>query len=226
VTCNYCQISDLASSEGYLLFFVKSWTKRFFVGFLIQKPKRRNSSLENRVLIILVLAILILPAAAQESVNTGSVLKELNNIKDDSYSIDLTGLDTPRSNDMERIEIIYPFGDVDGYCVNVWCPPREYLSSYNVLEVAAGTTAEVARRLFANPQVDVIRVMQQMDVGLDDPIKAVQIEVKRDKGIDWGEAREQIKNSPENAFEIFGPCNVYIKGSSGYNRPARYECNE
>ena len=188
--------------------------------------------MDIKLISALIFAIWTIPAVAdadfsQEEITAENVLKELNNIKDDSYSIDLTGLDTPRSG-MDRIEAIYPFGDVDGYCVQVWCPPRDYLSSYNVLEVAASTTVEVVHRLFTNPKVDYVRVMQQMDIGLDDPIKAVQIEVSREayEGTDWDEAKEQIRNNPENAFEIFGPCEVYIKGSSGYDRPARYECNE
>lgn len=185
-----------------------------------------------KLITTLVLAFLIIPAIScadfnQQEVNDENILKELNGIKDDSYSVDLTGLDAPRSSNMKRIDIIYPYGDVAGYNVNVWCPPRDYLSSYNVLSVAAGTTVEVALRLFTNPKIDVVHVMQQMDIGLDDPIKAIQIEVSREtyEIIDWDEAKEQIKNDPEKAFEIFGPCNVYTKPTSGYDRPARWKCN-
>jgi len=185
--------------------------------------------LKTELIIIAAFAIPIVSGGdfSSQDITVDNILKELNNAKDESYSVDLTGLDSPRSYDMQRIEIVYPYGDVDGYNVNVWCPPRDYLSSYNILSIASGTAVEVARKLFANPKIDMVHVMQQMDIGANDPIKAIQIEISRKtfEGINWDEAREQIKNDPETAFEIFEPCNIYVKGSSGYQRPARYECN-
>jgi hypothetical protein len=185
----------------------------------------------NGLVLTLISAFLIIPAIAgadfsQQDITVENILKELNGFKDDSYSVDLTELDSPRS-DMERIEIVFHYGDIDGYNVNIWCPPHDYLSSYNVFNVASGTTVEVARRLFANPKIDFVHVMQQMDVGLDDPIKAIQIEVSRETyaGIDWDKTKELIKNDPETAFEIFGPCNINVKGSSGYERPAKWKYN-
>ncbi len=161
---------------------------------------------------------------SRENVTAETVLQELNGIKDDSHSVDLTELDSPRSG-MERISVNHPFGE--NYIVDVWCPPHDYLSGYNVFDVASGTAVEVARRLFANPQIGLIRVMQQMDVGLDDPIKAIQIEISREtfSSFDWNDVKAQIKNDPETAFDIFGPCNIYTKGSSGYERPEKYKYN-
>ena len=175
-------------------------------------------------------ALLMIPVISgadfnQQEVTVENVLEELNGIKDDGYLVDLTGLDTPRS-DMDRIEVYPPFDD-KGYVVNIWCPPRDYLSSYNVFDVTSCTAVEVARRLFANPQIGLVRVMQQMDVGSGDPIKAIQIEIGREtyNSIDWDDAKEQIKNDPETAFGIFGPCNINVKGSSGYERPAQWPYN-
>jgi len=175
---------------------------------------------------VLLVPITIGADFSQQDITAENVLEELNGIKDDSYSVDLTGLDTPRSN-MDRIDIYPPFGDDKGYLVNIWCPPHDYLSQHNVFDVASGTAVEVMCRLFANPQVGYVRVMQQMDVGLDDPIKAIQIEVSREtyESIDWDDAKEQIKEDPEAAFEIFGPCNINVKGSSGYKRPAQWLYN-
>ena len=39
---------------------------------------------------------------SQQEVTAETVLQELNGVKDESYSVDLTGLDSPRSG-MERI---------------------------------------------------------------------------------------------------------------------------
>jgi hypothetical protein len=185
--------------------------------------------------IAVLISVLLVPITigadfSQQDITAENVLGELNGIKDDSYSVDLTGLDTPRSygsSDWERIEIVLHYKDADGYNVDIWCPPHNYLSAYNVLKVASGTTVEVAHRLFANPKIDFIHVMQQMDVGLDDPIKAIQIEVSREtyESIDWDDAKERIKEDPEAAFEIFGPCNINVKGSSGYKRPAQWPYN-
>lgn len=163
---------------------------------------------------------------SQQDVTAETVLQELNGIKDDSYSVDLTELNSPRSG-MERIEVNPPNDYTRGYIANIWCPPHDYLSGYNIFDVASGTAMEVARRLFANPQVGLIRVMQQMDVGLKDPIKAIQIEISRDtyESIDWYDAKEQIKNDPEVAFDILGPCNINVKGGSGYERPEKYQYN-
>lgn len=180
--------------------------------------------------IIWISALLMIPAIAgadfsQQVITVENVSKELNRIKDDSYSVDLTDLDTPRSN-MDRIEVYPPFDD-NGYVVNIWCPPHDYISSYNVFDVASGTAVEVVRRLFANPQTGLVRVMQQMDVGLGDPIKAIQIEVSRETydSIDWDNAKEQIKKDPETAFKIFGPCNINVQGASGYERPEKWKYN-
>jgi hypothetical protein len=163
---------------------------------------------------------------SQQDVTTETVLQELNGVKDESYSVDLTELDSPRSG-MERIEVYPPNDYTSGYIANIWCPPHDYLTGYNVFDVASGTTVEVARRLFANPQIGLLRVMQQMDVGLEDSIKAVQIEISREtyEGIDWDDAKEQIKNDPEAAFDILGPCNINVKGASGYERPEQYKYN-
>jgi hypothetical protein len=178
------------------------------------------------ITVIIFLSGMMVAAGAefsQQEVTAETVLQGLNGVKDESYSVDLTGLDSPRSG-MERIEV-YP--NDYGYLVNIWCPPHDYLSGDNVFDVASGTTVEVARRLFANPQIGLLRVMQQMDVGLEDPIKAVQIEISRETydGIDWDEAKEQIKNDPEAAFDILGPCNINVKGASGYERPEKYKYN-
>lgn len=178
---------------------------------------------------LFVLAILVSPMVAagadfsQQEVTAETVLQELNGVKDESYSVDLTGLDSPRSG-MERIEV-YP--NDYGYLVNIWCPPHDYLSGGNVFNVASGTAVEVARRLFVNPQIGLIRVMQQMDVGLDDPIKAIQIEISRETydSYDWNEVKEKIRDDPESAFDIFGPCNINVKGASGYERPEKYKYN-
>lgn len=160
---------------------------------------------------------------SQQDVTAETVLQELNGIKDDSYSVDLTDLDSPRSG-MERIDVYPPNDFTSGYIANIWCPPHDYLSRYNVLDVATGTAVEVARRLFANPQIGLIRVMQQMDIGSEDPTKAIQIEISRETydGIDWDDAKEQIKNDPETAFDIFGPCNINVKIAS---RPEKYPYN-
>lgn len=190
--------------------------------------KMRLSNTLIITIIIFLSGIMVAAGAefSQQEITAETVLQELNGVKDESYSVDLTELDSQRSG-MERIEVYPPNAYTSGYVVNIWCPPHDYLSGYNVFDVASGTTVEVARRLFANPQIGLLRVMQQMDVGLEDPIKAVQIEISRETydGIDWDDTKEQIKNDPEAAFDILGPCNINVKGASGYERPEKYKYN-
>lgn len=165
---------------------------------------------------------------SQQDVTVESVFAELNGVVDEEYSVDLTALDTPHFGDRSRIEIQPKIPEFEGsmFIVDVWLPPRDYfLSDNDVLRVATGTAVEVVKRIFSNPIVDYVRVMQQMDVGEDDPRKAVQIEMAREdyEDIDWSIAKERIKENPESVFEIFGPCKVYERMYE-YERPEGAEC--